>query len=164
MEPTTIAVISAIAAVFSGVAAAISAGVAATAVYVQWRLARPNVRVDLSTKIPFGIPGVPEDAVLAIDVLNRGLVPVTIDGLGFELRDRRTSPVLDPREITGRPGVPRVLAPGEALTIPTDIRAIAQLHVAEGGLRCAYATSAAGDRYRSRPIRGSWLASWARPR
>jgi hypothetical protein len=162
VDPALLAVIAAIAAVLSALAAAVSAGLAASSVYLQRQAMKPQVRVEINTKIPIGIPGMAEETFLAIDVQNRGAYPVVVDGVGYELRDRRTAPVTRPFDVTGAIALPKPLGPGEAVSIVTDIREIAHVHVTEGGIRCAYATTAAGGRYRSEEVRGGWLATYAR--
>lgn len=147
MDANAAAVFAAVAAVASAIAAAVSVALLGVSTYFQWAAGRPRLRVSVNSKIPIGVPGIPELAVLTIDAKNRGRTPVTVDSAGFETRGGQRLALLSNHDSIGRLALPRRLEPGEAAEIAADFDVIRGWH-ARDPITVAYVTSAAGDRFR----------------
>jgi hypothetical protein len=152
--------ISALAAAISAAATLVSLGVVAYFGWAQVHASDPKVLVTGSTS--FVVAG--EDVgppFYVITVANRGVVPVTITSVGFEVSGDDSAFSLDPTDPQGRQSVPARLDPGESTSVVFDHLELGRMQ-RERGIRRPFALTATGERHRGKRVNGKKLASWGR--
>jgi hypothetical protein len=153
--------IAAVAAAVSAVAALVSLLVAAYFGWMQAHASDPKVVVTATTAFPTAGPAIGPPFYL-VTVANRGMVTVTVTSVGFELaQNGETLVSMDSRDPSGTPSIPRRLEPGMATSVVFDLAELGRVQ-REKGISRPFASTATGDRYRGRKVRGDKLASWAR--
>jgi hypothetical protein len=150
--------IAAIAAAISAVAALVSLLVAAYFGWTQAHAAEPKVLVTGGTAFSVQGPTLGPPYYL-VTVANRGIVPVTVTSVGFELKGKKTMPSMTPRDPRGVLSVPKRLDPGESTEVVFDHAELGQVQRDVGIIR-AFALTATGDRYHGRRVDGRALAGW----
>ena len=161
IDAQTAAVIASIAAAVSAVAALLSLTVAAAFGWAQLHASDPKVAVTTSIAFRKIGPTVGPPFYL-VTVANRGVVPVTVVSVGFELRRKGESSVsMDPRDPSGAQSVPKPLGPGESTDVVFELDELGQIQ-REKGITRPFASTAIGDRHRGRRVKGKDLAKWGR--
>jgi hypothetical protein len=135
--------------VFAAVAAAVSAGIAAFAAWVQWGTTRPKVRVTGETSTAMNSTRT-WPTMLNITVQNRGVVPLVITSVGYNTHDKENLLTLFPVDPFGNAmqGGPWRVEPGEARSFYQTMEAAKEAATTYGGLTGVWALTAAGDRFR----------------
>ena len=77
---------------------------------------RVNLRVTTKTAIPFNIPGLGDDPILCIEVLNLSAFPVTVTQVGFSLGGDQRLVLIDPIISPTQTRLPIRLEPRTSIT------------------------------------------------
>jgi hypothetical protein len=161
MDAQTAAVVATIAAAISALTALVSLAVAAAFGWAQLHASDPKVAVMTSTAFRYGGPTL-GPAFYLVTVANRGVVPVTVTSVGFELRGRGESFVsMDSRDPSGARSVPKPLGPGESTEVVFELADLGRVQ-REKGITRPFALTAIGDRHRGKRVDGKSLATWGR--
>jgi hypothetical protein len=161
MDAQTAAVIASIAAAVSAVAALLSLAVAAAFGWAQLHASDPKVVVAMTTAFLTHGPTLGPPFSL-VTVANRGVVPVTVTSVGFELGgEGETFVSMDPRDPSGAQSVPKRLGPGESTSVVFELVELGHMQ-REKGVKKPFAMTATGDRHRGRRVNGKALATWGR--
>jgi hypothetical protein len=99
------------------------------------------------------------DPWFAVEVLNEGIVAVTVTSVAIEFEDGGNAPFLSP-PWPGADALPKRLEAGEEATFVIDeLRKVAQVHAEHGGARRATA-KCSGREFYTETIKKTWLDGW----